>query len=278
MRLYTVKVTALWGPVKLYSCVLLLLFSLSSAASAQTQSPQRDTQAVSALHQAINALGGQAAIASLQNSAAIGTITPASATSPVQAGKFKWEDDFSGKTYEFRYELQVGSATRVFVSGHGTPAFNNGTKLFPLPPHVSYAQPPFHLPAVMLSRELNDPNCSFSFVGVAPLNGVSAIHIRSQVNTGPIETVLSVHDWYFDAVRGLPLRVEYLTPSNSNMTDNKLAAADFSNYKTVNGVGVPFTITASEDGHVVSIATVVSISFNNGIAPADFDLTTGGAL
>jgi len=62
------------------------------------------------------------------------------------------------------------------------------------------------------------------------------------------------------------------------MRDNILAAADFSNYKVFNGIAVPLTITASEDGEVVSTATVSLVTFNSGVSSTDFDLKTGGAL
>ncbi|HET7108058.1 MAG TPA: hypothetical protein VFI38_14695 [Candidatus Acidoferrum sp.] len=263
----------------------LLLFSNSSAGIPQNPSStttssqttvQRDSLATNAVQAAIVAQGSPAAIGAINNAIVQGTIVPAQ-SSTVDAGNFKWESDFTGSSYEFRSEMQIGGTTRVFATGHGNPAFYNGKTARPLFSHVAYASVPWHLPAIVLFRELNDPSRSLQFVGVTSINGSQVAHIRTQVTTGPIETELSVHDWYFNPSTGLPVRVEYRTPSTLDMRDNKPAAADFSNYQIINGIAVPFTIVASESGQVVSSATISSIAFNTSLAPSDFDLLVGSA-
>jgi len=261
--------------------VLSFLLVLGSSPRLKSQqsppTPQRDAQAMAAVQTAIAAQGSRTAISAIGNAIVQGTLVPTQ-TSSVNGGNFKWESDFSGSSYEFRSEMQIGGARKVFATGHGNPAFYNGKTVRRLFSHVAYASVPFHLPAIVLFRELNDPNRSFQVVGTASINGARAVHIRTQVTAGPIETELSAHDWYFDSSTGLPVRVEYRTPSTLDMRDNILAAADFSNYKVFNGIAVPLTITASEDGEVVSTATVSLVTFNSGVSSTDFDLKTGGAL
>jgi hypothetical protein len=263
----------------------LLLISNSSARITQspssTTSPsqatvQRDLLATNAVQAAIVAQGSQSAISAINNAIVQGTIVSAQ-SSTVDAGNFKWESDFTGSSYEFRSEMQIGGTTRVFATGHGNPAFYNGKTARSLFSHVAYASVPWHLPAIALFRELNDPNRSLQFVEATSMHGSQVVHIRTRVTTGPIGTELSIHDWYFNPSTGLPVRVEYRTPSTLDMRDNKPAAADFSNYQIINGIAVPFTIVASEGGQVVSTATISSIAFNTSLAPSDFDLLVGGA-
>ena len=259
------------------SFLLLFFFSPRLNSQQPITAAQRDTQAVTAVQTAITAQGSQSAIGAIANAVVQGTIVPTQ-SSTVNGGDFKWESDFSESTYEFRSEMQIGGTTRVFATGHGNPAFYNGKTVRRLFSHVAYASVPFHLPAVVLFRELNDPNRSLQFVGTTTINGTRGVHIRTYVATGPIETELSVHHWYFDSSTGLPVRVEYRTPNTLDMRDNIPAAVDFSNYKVIDGIAVPLTITASEDGKVVSTATVLIVTFNSGVSPTDFDLKTGGAL
>jgi len=257
-------------------CICQLPLSGQQSPTSASQSPQRDPQGMAAIQNSILAQGGQTAISAIASAVVLGTLTPAD-NSHASAGTFKWESDFTASTYEFRNEMQIGSQTRIFVSNHGNPAFYNGTKSRNLPSHVAYASVPFHLPAVVLLRELNNQQCSIQFLGTMTINGRPTAHIRTQVNTGPIETELSVHDWYLDSSTGLPIRVEYLTPSSVDMREHKPASVDFSNYKTISGINVPLTMVASEEGSIVSTITVSSVAFNTSMPPTDLTQTVGGA-
>ena len=254
-------------------CIFLSEFPLSS--QQLSSATARDAQAVAAIQNSLAIQGGQAAITSITSAVILGTLTPTD-SSRASGGTFKWESDFSGTTYEFRNEMQVDSQTKVFVSNHGNPAFYNGTKARNLPSHVAYAAVPFHLPMVVLLRELNNPQCSIQLVGTTQQTGRAVFHIRTQIVGNPIETELSVHDWYLDSSTGLPVRVEYPTPSSVDMRDHKTASVDFSNFKTINGINVPFTLVASEDGSTVSTVSISSVNFNASVSATDFTQPVGG--
>lgn len=102
--------------VRSFFRVVILLPLCIATSQAQTV-PQRDPAAVAAVHQAVTALGGSAAVGLVMDATVTGTIQPASGSS-LTAGKFKWED----APPEFRYSLQTGAETRVFASGHGRSA------------------------------------------------------------------------------------------------------------------------------------------------------------
>ncbi len=269
--------------VRLAVFVLVSFLIVSASIAGQqavnggSQVPQRDSLAISHLQKTIAALGGQQAISALQNSVATGALIPASTDTASEAGNFKWEDDFSAASYEFRYELNDGITTKLFASGHGTPAFGNGVKILSRSSHVAYASPPFHLPGIMLVRQLSNQNYSVRFIEATTVQGRPAIHIQTSIAGDAVETTLSPQDWFLDASTSLPIRVAYRVPSNGNLYSYKTDIADFSNYKVAGSVAIPFTMVTSEDNQVVCSAIISSISFNVGISPSDFDLTIGAA-
>ena len=263
----------------------LLLISNSSAGIPQSpssttsssQAAQRDPQAISALQRAIVALGGQAAIGSASNAVLRGTISPAATATAVEAGSFKWEYDFSGSSYEFRKELTVNGVTKILASGHGSPAFNSGTKTLAVSSFVSLASPPFHLPAVLLLRELGNANYSIQFVENITISSHPVIHVRTSVNLDSIQTVTSPQDWYIDGSTGLPLRVRYRVPNTRDAFDFETQITDFSNYQSQNGILVPVTLVTSDETSVLFTATITTISINVPVPSTEFDLPVGGA-
>jgi hypothetical protein len=257
---------------------LLLVFGQASSPQPSDPPPQRDAQAISAISTALTAFGGQSAAANISTAVFLGTLVSTSPSSN-NNGSFRWESDFGGPTYEFRNEMVIGGTTKIFTTGHGRPVFYNGVKMRSLFSHVAYASVPYHLPAMVLLRSLNDPNCSLTFLGTIVINDTAAVHVRSQVNTGPVETELSVTDWYFASATGLPLRVEYRTPSTVDMKEHLNAFTVFSNYQITAGIYVPLTLISGDSlSPDRSTATITSVTFNSPIPSTDFDLAAGGGL
>ena len=279
MRLYIVKVTALWGPVKPSWCVLPLLFSLSSAVLAQTQQPsagtnvQRDPQAVSVLQQAIVAMGTPKAVAQVQSVIVQGSSVPVSG-SVDPSGTVTMEDSFSSQGHEFRDALQSGAATQIFASGHGIPGMNSHGRTKNFPPQMANARLPVHLPAIVLAQFLANTDCNLSFVGQATVNGQTAVQIHLHIDTDIAQQTLSVQDWYFDPSTGLPLRVEYRLPDSTNPLFFVNAAADLSDYRPVQGVLFPFRILSYADSRPRDLLTLSSVVVNPPVSAADFDLPT----
>ncbi|NDQ55761.1 MAG: hypothetical protein GZ088_01660 [Acidipila sp.] len=214
-------------------------------------------------------------ISHVQSAIAQGTIAPA-INSPDPAGSFTWEDQFSSQGHEFRNTFQTGGVTHVFASGHGSPGFMSNGKVKRFTPHVALAELPFHLPAILLAMELANTNYNITLVGPASVNGQPAIQVHLTIDTDPLNSTLGVQEWFFDPVSGLPLRVEYRLPDTFDAREFMKAALDFSNFQIVQGLVVPFTMTAYERGTPRTIATISSLTLNPSVSPGDFDLPTGG--
>jgi hypothetical protein len=261
--------------------VSLLIGFVAQAGFAQSQTtpslppPVRDAQAVTIVQQSIAAMGGAAAGAT-QNVQVQGTLSPAPG-SYVTSGNFIWLDDFSGSTFEFRHELDTASVARVEASGHGSPAVEQGSTVKALRAHVTYTALPYHLPVVLLSRELANSNYSIQMGAPTTVEGKPAVQVIIKTQTGVIENALSEQHWDFDATTGLPVRIEYRLASTINAIDSIPGAVELSDYREVTGIAVPYQITVFEDATATSTATISSVAFNVTAPASTFDLITGGA-
>lgn len=250
------------------SVLILLLGFMLQSARAQTPAPSppppvQDPQAIAAIQSAIAATGGIAAISAIQSSIAQGT----SVVSP---------DDGSGTTnftwthsgQDFRYENDATSGNHVFVSNSGNPCDIEAGIVVASAPYVARANLPFHIPALVLFNELNNPNYTLTYVGATTLNGTSAIHIQTADNSDSVGQLVTPQDWYFDATTSLPLSVQYRIPSPRDPQIWYPGSITFANFQTVNGVLVPFQLTIQEGPPAVpaAVATISSVTFNIAIS------------
>jgi hypothetical protein len=253
--------------------VLLLLCSVSSLKlSAQSASSvQKDVAAVDAVEGAIQALGGSDAVLAIKDSVITGTLTPTKG-SWMQPGTFVWKT--SGQ--EFRYEVQVSSNTQIFASGHGHPAVSKKSGVKPLFYHMVYGVLPFHVPALVLLSKVTDPDTALASAGPGAALGKVAATVQANTGTDKATSTITQQLWYLDTGSGLPLRVEYRMPQDTNMALWVEVAMEFGDFRQVNGVLVPFAITTYEDGLAVSVLSLSSAQFNVGLAQSEFDLLGGG--
>ena len=86
---------------------------------------------------------------------------------------------------------------------------------------------------------------------------------------------ITTQTWYVDENSGLPLRVDYRLPELNSINAWVDLAAEFSDYRPVAGLLVPFTIRCTETGAVPRTVTITSIDFNVGVDPTEFDLSGG---
>lgn len=247
------------------SLILSLLF-VNVGAIAQTE---RDVAAIGIINNAIQALGGSASVLQITDCTVQGSIQiGADASAPI--GNFTFMASKNG----FRYGVQFPNGEqKLFLSGTGTPvSYRNGVAHYP-GSQVARAALPFYVPGFVLAAELANPNYSVTLVGQETRNGISVTHIHT-VDTSDEEGSKVTHqDWYFDSTTSLPVAVEYRIPDDIDLMKFAPGSDEFSDYRPVNGVLVPFAIRASLGGSPKFI-TVSSVAFNTGISPLEF---TGGA-
>ena len=137
-------------------------------------------------------------------------------------------------------------------------------------PYVSRAELPFHLPILVLYAEIQNPNITFQFLGTGTVEGKLAIHIHVADNSDSTGQLVTGQEWYFDPVSFLPVRVEYKWPDQGNPSDSTFGALEFSNFKALSGVNVPYQLKI-QVGQLTLQATVTSVTFNSGVPASTFD-------
>jgi len=245
-------------------CCIAAIFLAVGGAAQQAPAPARDPQAVALLQAAINAMGGQAVAQS---------ITTVSASGSIDAGSksFTWEDDFTSG-HEFRRQLTDGFKTRLLVSGHGNPATAVDSKSKGLNQHVAYAIWPLHVPIVMLSRILQNTNYSLALGNQVTIGNSVCYEVIAKDQSGPVAKLLGSQRWCFDATTGLPLRLEYRVPDTAYVESFEVETVDYSDFRKVSGILMPFSLVISKNGKATNTATVDSVDLNAAIGSSEFDI------
>jgi hypothetical protein len=253
--------------------VLILAFQLVGlplrSQAANTKQGTRDLQSLTTIQNAIAAMGGASHIAAIQTSVVTGNLVIDG--DPNKTASFTWEHSGS----DFRYEIDAQAGGHTLVSNGGIPQDVRGSLVV----DASFQQPrgtlPFHIPAVVLLAELNNPNYSLSFVETTILNGTPAVHIHTADNSDDLGKLVTQQDWYFDATTFLPLRASFMVLGPNDPNDWLQETMDFSNWQTVNGVQAAFQL-ALQIGPKSAVATISSVGFNVTIDPSDFQAPAGG--
>jgi hypothetical protein len=262
------------------ACVLLLSVSLVvalpvaiDAQQSQQPSPTRDQQAVSVITQCLNATGGQTAIAAVADYKGTGTVTyywavtGGSGSTTIQGrgtDQFRIDSSIPAGTYTMLVDR--GSGEIKDVSGkiktlYFANAVNKGNLTFPLPE---------------LTARLEDSTVSITDGTVVTFNGRQAYRVRTVRNlpsdstANQVVSKLTTRDFFIDQQT-----LQVLGTRDAAHPDSPIAGAvthemQFSNYQTVNGVSVPFTITELVGGQTTWTIQLTQIAFNVGLSDSNF--------
>src|ERR1700722_4083084 len=208
---------------------LPLLFFICSCGSlfSQNQPPVRDDHALKIVQTAINNMGAANSASAIRDCVLTGTSESDFALDSRR--EFTWT--IAGD--EFRYEVSGAKGTGFFISGHGTPSNTFNGKVTRINYHVARANLPYHLPGLLLSRELANPNYAVKYVGAAIVAGRRAAQVHLGDGSDKLASLVSPQDWYFDLGSGLPLRVEFRIPPNENAAAFIKGTYDFSDFRLV---------------------------------------------
>lgn len=124
---------------------------------------------------------------------------------------------------------------------------------------------------------LSDSSVTVSVDGMTDVNGTKAYQIT--VHRAAASTLASArrlnlqatdtHIW-LAADTLLPLRTETFRPAIDNLSATISVRRDYSNYKQVNGIAVPFTIQEFLEGTLTSTTTITNIQFAVPLPDSDF--------
>lgn len=136
-------------------------------------------------------------------------------------------------------------------------------------------------PLALVAAAMRDPKTEVSLLGIEDQDGRSIYRIRThgQLGLGGLKTgpdLPVIKDLLVDALTFNILRVEdrpFQTPTykkDGKLVDKPSRVIDFGDFRTVNGLLVPFSITTELLGQKTMTIQLSSVSFNSSLGDQDF--------
>lgn len=233
----------------------------------------KDPRAVATLTQVLNAAGGAAAIRAVQDFTATGSIT------------YYWAGDevrgtatLRGKGISaFRLDAALPSGARSWfvLNGDGKLRDTDGN-VTDIPLHNALGLAALSVPLQRVAANANDASFSIYDKGVVQMGGQQFRQIRFEqpvpAKTDPDGSIgrLGTFDLFIDPLSNLIVGLHDQTHPVVSMNIDIPRALYFSDYRSVNGVLMPFSISEWIGGQRVWSLQLTSITVNTGLTEADF--------
>ncbi len=257
-----------------YRFTLLLVFfaglvpacSAQAAQSSLAVAPVRDPQAVAVLRATLATMGGPGA-AVIQDTVVQATVTPPAnlggspgtlTITTKGAGMIRTDGSGGGKTAStiFNNGRETRSTERGWVTAHAANANHKRID---------------HLPALMIFYEIARAEISATYVGEETLEGrfVHHISITRISNTGnpsidETATRNSQLDVFVDAQTNMVAKISYRHVAENDWRQSLSMEIYYDDYRTVNGIAVPFHQRHFYAGHPIGEMQVTSVAVNQG--------------
>lgn len=259
-------------------CVVLLLGAAGMRVGAQT-APTRDPQALTVAARALTALGGGA----IHDVVLTGTVTRTAGDT--EQGTARLEATAAGQS---RVEFDLPDGPHVWVRDSSAPVPTGewsgpDGKAHPIALHNVWSEPVWFFPALgeiaRLGGSADDATLAIALAGEEVRNGEALLHLRlsRQVAADSPETSAalarqSAVDLYLDAATDLPRFLEFTAHPDHNFNMNLPVEIEFSDYRAVQGVEVPFHIQKRLRGTLLLDLAIQYATVNAGVPASDFHL------
>jgi hypothetical protein len=180
---------------------------------------------------------------------------------------------------QIRYEQTQGTRTTVSIFNAGRAWSGPTGSLKPLWEHASVRRP-MELPFLDIVNEVGDRRLKIRYVGTEVLGTRTVLHFALRyLDLTPQKRFLNraldeEADFFADASTGLIVRSQRMQAANDSMDFRVPSVLDFSDYRPVNGLMIPFrivnTVGTSSSGIYQSTVVVQSVLLNQGIADSVF--------
>jgi len=236
--------------------------------------PQREPVLLDVLTRVVNAAGGAQALASVHDLTESGEIT------------FHWGEGVEGPVTiqalmgnHFRMEADLPEGKRTWVVNNGSGTSREGDhKAFPLSRENAVNLGDLTFPIGQIAAVLGDAKTDISLVGVETRDSRSIYRLRVKGQFGlsskPIPDLPVVKDLLIDALNFSILSVEdrpfQIYEAGGKPSDKPSREIEFGDFRTVNGVLVPFSIRTKLIGQETLSIHLTSVVLNSNLSLADF--------
>ncbi len=230
---------------------------------------QHDPQAVAAVQEALQTLGGFAAWTQIQNATETGSCTD-NLNPSVGSLQFIW----LAEGLNFRYETRGNDGVQhVLVSGNGRPARSDGSTAAKMSLHAASLMLPYQLPDLVLAQGINDQSYLFRYVGSVTWNQAPAIQIEIVRTFFGHSLRETTQEWYLDSRTMQPMAITFFLPGAQEIDHYAQMTYSYSQYQTVEGVSVPHNILSNIVGtRFQNQCTIGQVQFNTELPSGSFDL------
>lgn len=251
---------------------LWLVLPISILAQTTTQS---STQAMVLAQHSIQVMCGSTTSLNLFDSVASGTLTVYTATGPVvMPTTYKTKG-----TKQIRVELQQSSGTniRIVNNGEGVVVRPDGSVIHLLM-NNTLAERVTHIPVLSLLSENQEAAVTVQNAGSSAVNGsitndVALSYVPNPASSNATDfAAMTRHVFHIDQKSGLVLKIDYKNCGENDPSACENVETVYSDYRSVQGVLVPFLQTTSTDGKPYSQVLLKSVSFNVGLSDSLFAL------
>jgi hypothetical protein len=252
--------------------VYLSTTSLVFAQSPTVGSAPKDPQALAIAQKSLLAMSGTMSILDSQATGALTLYVPDGPVSMPITYKTKG-------TNHIRVELQqsAGTAIRIVNNGQGILQKPDGS-IVDLLMNNTLAERVTHIPVLSLLAENLDPAVKVQSKGSSTVNnsvtndvGLSFIPNPASPDASAFEK-MTKQVFHLDQSTGLVLKLDYQNCAENDPNACQKVETVFSDYRTVQGVLVPFLQSTSTDGKPYSQLVLSSVSFNVGLPDSLFAL------
>jgi len=238
-----------------------------------TASIQRDERAITVLKKAVNAAGSVDLLDAVRDFKGSGKITYYWAGQEVQG-----DVTVLGRgTSQFRMDASLPEGVRSFTVNRGEGSVKEPSgEVKSMPPHNTGNFGSLTFPAKSLPAALQDPSTSISYIGSETKEGHQVDHVRLQkiFKNDPqgLRSSLTKKDFFIDASTfQVVATLDMLHPEHQSGVDYP-HEMQFSDYRQVEGILVPFSITETASGQRTFTLELTQFSANAGLEDRHFQL------
>ena len=248
------RVTWLWS-------LVVVVVSISNLVAAQK--PSRDPQAMTLLAQCAAAMGA----ASIQDMSATGTLT--TADPEAQAAQITIENKGAAERMDI---ASSGDAQTYVLNGGNSWSVRQG-KQAGLPYALVAYNRPEHAPVTACTQDIQNPNMSFAYVGQEKFQNGLVEHVRISLPPNKddnLDSLISELDVFLDTQTSVVLKTERFVFDPEAYQNHSVWATQYSDYRVVGTVLMPFHIENFLDGQKVRDVSFSSVQVNVGVPESQF--------